>query len=203
MIPEPDVFINCPFDKQYEPTFYALIFCVHACGFRPRSARELDNAGQSRMDKLFDIIAQCPYGIHDLSRTELDGNGLPRFNMPLELGVFLGAKRYGNRHQRTKNLLLMDVDPFRSNKFISDLAGMDVHGHGRSSDRAVEETRNWLASASKSERQLPSAQRILNLLDAFQEDLPSICHLLKFDVDNIPYVDYERIVVEWLLERSA
>lgn len=93
-----DVFINCPFDVEYAPSFHALIFTIFACGFRPRSARELDDGGQTRIDKLYDLIECCRYGIHDLSRTELDdANALPRFNMPLELGIFLGAKRYGDQ----------------------------------------------------------------------------------------------------------
>ena len=95
-----DVFINCPFDIDYSPIFDALVFVVYACGFRPRSARELDDNGQTRIEKLYNIIDECRFGIHDLSRTELDQvNRLPRFNMPLELGIFLGAKRYGGDGQ--------------------------------------------------------------------------------------------------------
>jgi len=67
-----DVFINCPFDRQFAAIFDALIFTIYACGFRPRSARELDDGGQARLEKLYAIIEQCRYGIHDLSRTELD-----------------------------------------------------------------------------------------------------------------------------------
>jgi hypothetical protein len=40
-----------------------------------------------------DIISGCKYSIHDLSRTELDKTTrLPRFNMPLELGLDLVVK---------------------------------------------------------------------------------------------------------------
>ena len=62
------------------------------------------------MDKLYNLISECRYGIHDLSGTELDPeHGLPRFNMPLELGIFLGAKRYGATPQ-LKRVLILDVD---------------------------------------------------------------------------------------------
>jgi hypothetical protein len=30
------IFINCPFDKDYWPLMQALVFAVHACGFAPR-----------------------------------------------------------------------------------------------------------------------------------------------------------------------
>jgi hypothetical protein len=42
-----DVFINCPFDDAFAPTFRALIFAILVCGFRTRSARELDDGGQT------------------------------------------------------------------------------------------------------------------------------------------------------------
>ena len=49
-----------------------------------------------RVDLICDIVEQPRSGIHDLSRTESDADSeLPRFNMPLELGIFLGARRYG------------------------------------------------------------------------------------------------------------
>ncbi len=86
-----DVFVNCPFDDDYQPLFHALFFAVASCGFRVRCALEVDDGTQVRIDKIFDIITESPFGIHDISRTELNANGLPRFNMPLELGLFLGA----------------------------------------------------------------------------------------------------------------
>jgi hypothetical protein len=88
-----DVFINCPFDDDFAPGFRALVFGVIACGYRVRCAREVDDAAETRIEKLYRIIEQSRYGIHDISRTELDeASQLPRFNMPLELGMFLGAK---------------------------------------------------------------------------------------------------------------
>ena len=103
-----NVFINCPFDDQYKPLFNAMVFAIHDCSFVARSAQEAEDGSQVRIDKIYKIITECRYGIHDLSRTELDGETcLPRFNMPLELGVFLGAKRYGNENQQKKNFLYL------------------------------------------------------------------------------------------------
>jgi len=197
-----DVFINCPFDSDYAPTFRALIFTIFACGFRPRSARELDDAGQTRIDKLYNLIDECRYGIHDLSRTELDeANHLPRFNMPLELGIFLGAKRYGGKAQKLKRALILDIEQYRYQRFISDLAGMDIHEHGGDPVRAVREARNWLANVSR--RVLPSADRVTRTYEAFVDDLPALAAELEFDPDKIPYVDFERIVVSWLVRAPA
>jgi hypothetical protein len=193
-----DVFINCPFDRDYAPTFRALIFTIFACGFRPRSARELDDAGQTRIDKLYNLINECRYGVHDLSRTELDAaNNLPRFNMPLELGIFLGAKRFGSKAQKQKRILILDIEQYRYQRFISDLAGMDIHEHGGDPVRALRETRDWLSNVSR--RQLPSADRLARTYGAFLDDLPALAAELEFDPARIPYVDFERIVVSWLV----
>lgn len=39
--------------------------------------------------------------------------------MPLELGIFLGAKRFGTGEQKKKACLILDRDPFRYQKFTS------------------------------------------------------------------------------------
>ena len=119
-----NVFINCPFDAKYKSLFDAMVFAIHDCGFIPRCALEEEDASQVRIDKIYSIIADCRYGIHDISRTELDkGSGLPRFNMPLELGVFLGAKKFGIEEQERKKCLILDAEPYRYQQFISDIAG--------------------------------------------------------------------------------
>jgi hypothetical protein len=197
-----DVFINCPFDNDYAPTFRAVIFAIMACGFRARSARELEDGGQTRIDKIFGIIEACRYGIHDLSRTELDPvNHLPRFNMPFELGVFLGAKRYGGKAQKIKKTLILDVAPHRYQMFLSDLAGMDIQSHNGQPIHPLRETRNWLANVSR--RELPSADRVERIYLSFLEFLPDIAATLEFDPNDIPYVDYEGIVAKWLIEAPA
>ena len=98
-----NVFVNCPFDLAYKSLFDAMVFAIHDCGFIARCALEEEDASQVRIDKIYNIIAHCRYGIHDISRTELDEIiGLPRFNMPLEFGVFLGAKKFGTAEQKKK-----------------------------------------------------------------------------------------------------
>jgi len=85
------VFINCPFSPDYKDYFEAIVYAVIRSGFTPRCARENDDGGEVRMDKICRIIGESQYGIHDLSKTELDPESqLPRFNMPLELGSFPG-----------------------------------------------------------------------------------------------------------------
>lgn len=194
-----DVFVNCPFDDDYASTFHALIFAIRACGFRPRCARELDDGGQPRIEKLYDIIQECRYGIHDISRTELDPvNQLPRFNMPLELGIFMGAKRYGRPRKPERRLLIFDTEKYRYQKFISDIAGMDIHAHEGRADSAIVTTRAWLANVSR--RQLLGDKRLVTLYEHFKADVPTLAASLGFDPDAIPYSDFDRMVEGWLLD---
>ena len=96
MTHEKDVFINCPFDATYRPLLRGLVFAVHDCGFIARSALEVEDSGEVRVQKIIRIIGESPYAVHDISRVELDTRtNLPRFNMPLELGLFLGARAFG------------------------------------------------------------------------------------------------------------
>lgn len=83
-------------------------------GFRPRCAEDESNAGKGRIEKIQDLIAECKYSIHDISRVDLDPlNNLPRFNMPLELGLDLGCKRYGTSYHQEKVFLVLDTEQYR------------------------------------------------------------------------------------------
>jgi hypothetical protein len=117
--------------------------------------------------------------------------------MPLELGIFMGAKRYGDDRQELKRLLIFDTQKFRYQRFISDLAGMDIHAHGGKTTLVVTTTRDWLANVSR--RQLPGGQRVLGLFKKFSRALPHLAKALDLDPDEIPYADFERILEGWLL----
>jgi hypothetical protein len=91
--------------------------------------------------------------------------------MPLELGIFMGAKRYGRPAQREKRLPIFDTEKYRYQKFISDLAGMDIHAHGGSDETALIETRHWLSNVSR--RQLLGERDLLNRYAQFRKDLPT------------------------------
>ena len=97
------VFINCPYDSAFEPLLHGIVFAVHHMNLKPKLALDSVDAGHPRLEKIFHLIQNCKYSIHDLSRTELDPNhGFPRFNMAFELGLDLGCKRFGKRHHEEK-----------------------------------------------------------------------------------------------------
>ena len=197
-----DVFLNCPFDDAYRRLFEAVVFAVFDCGFRPRCALEMDDSGEVRIDKLLRIIEQCRFGIHDLSRTEADPvSRLPRFNMPLELGLFLAAKRFGDRRQKRKRCLILDRERYRYQKFISDIAGQDIRSHRNSADGAIRVVRDWLDNHSDRST-IPSGSIIYSRYQIFRRAVPKLCAELERDRSQLTYTDYCGIVSRWLV-RSA
>lgn len=193
-----DVFINCPFDKDYKNLFHAIAFTVMDCGFKFRCALEIEDGTETRIDKIYRIIRECPYGIHDISRTELDKiNGLPRFNMPFELGLFMGAKRFGDRYQKKKMCLIIDHDLYRYQKFISDIAGQDIQSHQNTEDSIIEIVRNWLQNILQKEI-IPTGKVIKNRFLLFKNELFATFEILSTDAEKIPFIDYRNFVEIWI-----
>lgn len=140
------VFINCAFDPDFLEIFRAIVFAVKACGFQPRTAQDISDSGQSRIMKIVDIIVECDRGIHDLSAVKLDtGTGMPRFNMPLELGISLGLKWRGPKRQHRKRILVLDEVKHQYDMSTSDLSGQDLSAHAGKPEEAIACVRNWLA----------------------------------------------------------
>ena len=191
------VFINCPFDLAYTDIFEAIVFTVIVCGFRPLCARIKLDSSELRLNKIMDLIAASKYSIHDLSRVELDEvSALPRFNMPLELGLDLGCKRF-SPSRKDKSLLIFDAQPHRFQKYISDLGGQDVANHNNDPTLAIASTRNWLrAESGRSDFPGPSA---LNVRYAkFKSDLPEVCVKLDVQPAEMTFVDFCQAVAAWL-----
>ncbi len=193
-----EVFVNCPFDAGYKPIFDAIVFAITDLGFVARSAREEDDGGEFRLAKIQRIIEDCEYGIHDISAVELDPiNKLPRFNMPLELGLFLGCKRYGADTQRSKVTLILDTEPYRYQKFISDIAGQDIRSHANDVTTVIGEVRSWLAIVSK-RKKLPGGKDIFNRYARFQSDFPALCAARKLQSEEVTFNELRQIIVAWL-----
>lgn len=193
------VFVNCPFDDAYRDLFEALVFAIHDCGYVAHCAFELEDGSEVRIEKIAKLIAECRLGIHDISRTEPDtATGLPRFNMPLELGMFLGAKRYGRSEQKRKNCLILDVDRYRYQKFISDIAGQDISAHGGEPARVIRLVRDWLSNLTPASLLLPGGSVIAGRFLRFRAALPTSCEQLHLRPDELTFNNYVVQVEQWL-----
>jgi len=192
-----NVFVNVPFDSAYAPLFQAIIFAVSDCGYLVRCTRETQDAGQTRIEKLYRIVEECQLGIHDISRTQLDSsNRLPRFNMPFELGLFLGAKSFGGGRQKKKICLILDKVPYRYQKFISDIAGQDLHAHYNKTETVISVVRDWIRDNSAS-TQIPSGVIIAKRYSKFQRDLPGLCKRMNLTKSTLTFNDYRQLIARW------
>lgn len=152
-IPHPDlpcpdskksVFINCPYDNEYELYQDAIFFTVIACGFIPRSAKESGKASVSRMERILHALYTSTYSIHDLSRYCGTGEDLlARFNMPLELGLAISSRHLGKKSPVHDWLVIVPENAPYSH-YISDLAGYDLQRYGDDVISLIRSVFAWL-----------------------------------------------------------
>lgn len=195
-----NVFINCPFDAPYQPIFQAVVFTVLACGFTPCSSLQERDAGTIRLDKIKRLISHSRLSIHDISRTEPDAEtGLPRFNMPFELGLDLGARAYGRGYLQSKEYLILDRDSYRLQKYLSDISGQDIAAHSNSVDEAVQTVRTWLNSHRPSGT--PPLLGALILGDMYRNfciALPEASRLRGLDPAHLDFNDLVYFTIRWV-----
>jgi hypothetical protein len=115
--------------------------------------------------------------------------------MPLELGLFLGASRFGNPEQRLKTCLVLDREPYRFHQYVSDIAGQDIVPHCDDPARAIQAVRDWVAASFPSEaRRLAGSGAIIARYNTFLEDLPRSCELVERDPKNLTFTDHAEVV---------
>jgi hypothetical protein len=199
------VFINCPFDKEFEPVLQAILFCVLRLSFHPRLATESNNSADTRLSKIIALIEQSQFSIHDLSRCQARRKGEHfRLNMPLELGIDYGCRRYRSAEHRKKKFLVLEEQQYRYQAAISDLSGCDIKSHGGNYERAMREVRNWLVSEAGAEKL--AASRIHGdyqdfqawyyeerLADGYSED----------DIKNYPTSELLDAMKRWLRSKTT
>lgn len=197
------VFINCPFDDDYKPILRAIVYTIYRCGFFPQTALDEDDGTEIRLLKIFRKMKGCRYGIHDLSRIELNDANLPRFNMPFELGVFFGAKHFGDAVQNRKNALVLERDRYVYQQFISDLNGIDTKAHNNNPVMAMVRVHSWLYTASQRKRSIPGEALLRRQYNEFIALLPDLAAGTAYSVENLPFLNLLDIVQELTRKRSA
>ena len=130
MISPPDrngVFINGPFDKPGESLFVTAVGALFFLGQQPHCVLEINETGEGRLARIFDLMRSCRISIHDLSRT---GNPV-RFNMPFELGLACALKLM---NPADYEVFVLDGRPFRIDRTLSDYKGRDPLIHNGTAD---------------------------------------------------------------------
>jgi hypothetical protein len=166
---EKSVFINCPYDAEFEEMFLAIVFTVAAFGFIPRSARDSEGRADTRIDRITETLANCKYSIHDLSRFTGEGIGnLARFNMPLELGIALALRHERRNAGPNHNWVVLVPGGHQHQRFVSDLNGFDPSRHELTVRSVVREVSSWLRMQDDIIQPVPSAAAVLDAFEAFK-----------------------------------
>ena len=200
------VFINCPFDQPYQPLLRAACFTILACGWVPRCALDFSDSGEVRFARIVDLIAACDFSLHDISRVEAP-KGLPRFNMPLELGADLGLRLRGPSPQRRRKLLILDAVAHRYDKTLSDISGNDLEAHGNDPSQMILRVRDWLNTHHEGENPLPGAGALSTDYLHYESIAPDIIEQLRLDkhadLQHRDYVAVVRRALPLIAEASA
>ena len=196
---ESNLFINCPFDRDYLPLLRSLIFVVFECGLQPRLASLEVDSGRVRIEKIRDLVRSCRYSIHDISRIEpLYPGDDPRFNMPFELGLDLGCRYYGTPRLQSKQCLVLEKERYRYQRVLSDISGNDIRAHDADAETLMTEVRNWLRSTT--ERMLPSANEMWERFEVFRRDLADALARRRYserDIQALEPVEYMGFIGDW------
>lgn len=140
-----NVFVNCPFDRQYLPLLHPLLFTIVFLGLKPRIALETLDSGKPRINKIIALIKTSKYAIHDLSRLRAEKKGeYFRLNTPFELGLDVGCRQFGGRPLSTKRCLILEARRYRFQAAISDLSNSDIAAHANRPRQVVAAVRDWL-----------------------------------------------------------
>jgi hypothetical protein len=118
--------------------------------------------------------------------------------MPLELGLFIGAKKFG-RGQGTKRCTIFDTEPYRYQKFISDIAGQDIHAHGDDHRRLIKDLAAWLRDQSNDPK-VPGGKEIASEFDRFRHRLPTICRRRSLAPDELTFGDLAQLSAAYIAE---
>jgi hypothetical protein len=194
-----NVFINCPFDKEYEPILQSVLFCIVYLKLNPLLATIRNDGGENRLDKIRNLIEISRYSIHDLSRSQAKRKGEhSRMNMPFELGVDYGCRQYFGAQHAQKSILILEEKKYRHQISISDLAGFDVEAHAGDYQTAVRKVRNWLVAEAGVEAH--GAALILGKYTDFQEwyyERQLAAGFDEADIQDYPTVELLGAMKEW------
>lgn len=179
----------------------AAVFAVYRCGFYPKSALEQDNGVANRLDKIVKMINECRYGIHDISRTQLNSRGLPRFNMPFELGIFIGASRFGGTAQKRKSAVIFDKTPYRYQQFLSDINGFDPKAHNNTQVNILRQIRNWLSTESR-RKNIPTAPILISEYRRFSRSLPGLLRTAGLHANTMTFGDLCVVIKNYLVTNN-
>ncbi len=117
------VFLNIPYDVDFENLYLAYIVGLTQLGLAINAALAVPSQG--RLGTIIELIDKSDFSIHDLSRVEVS-RGVPRFNMPVELGLALYRSHSTDGQHR---VFIFERRQYRAQRSTSDVNGIDPQIH--------------------------------------------------------------------------
>lgn len=189
-----NVFINCPFDDDYYNLLKPLIFTCIYCGLNPQIS-ETKDGDNIRVRQIQQLIESSKFSIHDISRIEEDP---PRFNMPFELGLDLGCKKFALKN---KSCLILEKELYRYKIVLSDISGQDISNHNDEPIRIIKEVRNWIYKLRRSNNKPSSYYTIWDLYNEFTFDFDKDMTAENLDPNKmweIPFSELIDLMKKWI-----
>jgi hypothetical protein len=202
---EKNVFINCPFDHEYYSLLRPLLFTIVYLGFNPKIALERSDSGEQRIDKICELIKKSKYSIHDLSRLKSKRKGeFYRLNMPFELGIDYGSRRFASNYLKGKRCLILEKGIFDYRKALSDFSGVDIKNHNNQPAKVIRAIRNWFVeTVGLKDVEGPTA--IWYKFTDFASDFYTRRKEEGFsdeDLNMMPVQEYIRFIKRWIRSNS-
>lgn len=97
---------------------------------------------------------------------------------------------------------MLDTQPFRYQKYISDIAGQDIRAHASQPAEAVRQVRNFLAAQREEGTILRGGDKLAERYDRFRRELPSLCEEMHLHPDKLTFRDLTGMIVSWLAADS-
>lgn len=200
---ENNIFINCPFDLEYNTLLRPLLFTIIYCGLNPRIALERFDSSEIRFDKIKELIEDSCLSIHDLSKIKsTKKNEYFRLNMPFEIGLDLGCRLYHqNTKYRNKKSLILEKERYAYQKALSDISNSDVKCHRGEPEEIIFEVRNWFSELGKIN--LNSGSKIWDDYNYFYTDFYEERTKNGFkdkDIEKMPIREFLGYIEKWLFK---
>lgn len=195
---EKNVFINCPFDIDFNPLLRSLSFSILYLGYKPLLCQTYSSA-DVRITQIKLLIKKSKFSIHDLSRSKaMRRNELPRFNMPFELGLDIGCKEYGGKKLKSKKALILEEKRFHYQRILSDISGQDIENHDNDPQTLITKVRNWFSNNNM--EILPGQSEVWIAYNQFNSDLELnlTTTYSKKDIEDMPIGDYLKFANDWI-----
>jgi hypothetical protein len=157
-----DIYFNIPYDPDFEVMLLAYLAYSVCLGLKPRLVLE-EVSATPRLQRIWKTMLACRVSIHDLSRIDV-----PRFNMPVELGMAIALQNLKGVEEHRCVAFVGNRRKFE--KAASNLRGLDPLCHR---GRPVVVLNEMFNAVIRKDRQ-PSKKDVLVVFKQLQNAAPEI-----------------------------